>query len=364
MSITAGQTILAADFLTESEQNSTPASDSGRVAQLESDGRESISFHKDGFGDGSDGEITLDGSTDYNTFSSRSGDIYTLTRDVFANNLTINSGKTLKTDGYQIFVREKIDGAGTIDWGTPNNGGTGGSTVNSTPGTAGAAGAQSGTGRLKNNAGAAGAIGGTAGNNGGAGAPSANLNPALGSIGGSGGGSPDYGDGYNEGGVSGTITAPYRTFGKGLRFETIELFAIKSDNTLTYITNSAGGAGGSGGRGRSSGSTIAGGGGGAGGASGGTILIVARRWAGTFVIKSNGGNGGNGGSSSGAPGVTGGGGGGGGGGGVAVIIYAIKTWTGSYNLTGGTGGTGSTSGDNGTSGSTGVSYEINSNNLI
>jgi hypothetical protein len=55
------------------------------------------------FGDGSDGEAVLDGT---NTFSwaSKSGDTYTLTRDVFLTNLTLSGAAiTLKTANFRVF---------------------------------------------------------------------------------------------------------------------------------------------------------------------------------------------------------------------------------------------------------------------
>lgn len=67
---------------------------------------------KANFGDGSDGNVTLDGTTNFNAFSTRSGSIYTLTRDVFFMNLTLDTNVSfsviLKPNGFRIFVREKL----------------------------------------------------------------------------------------------------------------------------------------------------------------------------------------------------------------------------------------------------------------
>lgn len=48
MAITIGSNALATDFILQSEKNATPANDSGRVAQLEADGKISAFFTKNG----------------------------------------------------------------------------------------------------------------------------------------------------------------------------------------------------------------------------------------------------------------------------------------------------------------------------
>jgi hypothetical protein len=48
MAITAGQNALASDFITKAEKNATPANDSGRVPQLETDGKLHGFFTKNG----------------------------------------------------------------------------------------------------------------------------------------------------------------------------------------------------------------------------------------------------------------------------------------------------------------------------
>src|SRR3954463_16051566 len=56
------------------------------------------------FGDGSDGRVILDGSTDFG-FATRAGSTYTLTRDVYASALTIGPGVTVVPAGCRLFVR-------------------------------------------------------------------------------------------------------------------------------------------------------------------------------------------------------------------------------------------------------------------
>ena len=55
------------------------------------------------FGDGDDGDVTTSGNV-------------TLTRDMYYNNLTVATGHTITTDGFRVFVKEKltINGTGKI----------------------------------------------------------------------------------------------------------------------------------------------------------------------------------------------------------------------------------------------------------
>ena len=65
------------------------------------------------FGDASDGSATMDGAATV-TAASRSGSIYTLTRDAFYLNLTINNAVVLLTDGYTLCVRGTLTNNGQI----------------------------------------------------------------------------------------------------------------------------------------------------------------------------------------------------------------------------------------------------------
>lgn len=323
------------------------------------------------FGDGSDGDVVISSPT-------------TLTRDMYYNNLTVNS--TLTTNGFRIYVKETIDGTGTIAYPTPNNG-TNGTTGSTGSGGAGAN-AFSGTsyGTLLNVPGSGGGGGGVSGDTSTGGA--AGTGGVGTSFAGAGGGSGNAGAG-----------------GPG----------------ASRLIGNANNTGGSGGQSGGSGSgTVFGGGGGGGGASGGPIVIYAKNWEGTFALQSIGGNGGAGGNGigfltggtvingasggtggsdvsiskfqgyknffdimflhlnqlgtlilrhqAGAPGggggarggssvsSGGGGGGAGGAGGFAVVFYINKTWTGTTNFTGGTGGAGGSSpnNNNGQAGGNGI----------
>lgn len=329
------------------------------------------------FGDGSDGNITISSPT-------------TLTRDMYYNNLTVNS--TLTTNGFKIYVKNIIDGNGTIKYPTGNS---------------------------------------ASGRNGGNGFTGSSYGTLL-NVPGSGGGE----GGGKESSASGAGTGGYGTANNGAISTRDYGGAGGNRANRTIGDNNTGGAG-TGGACISGGSgTRVGGDGGGGGASGGIVVILARTFAGSFTIESIGGNGANGGNgTSGSSGTAttslstsgiggtggliespsyfgnninwdvdllylkqggslgirypsgaagggggdrnyaynsaGGGGGEGGIGGLAIIFYNTKTWTGSYILTGGTGGSGGTSpgggGANGTAGgngATGKYYEFSEVNFI
>jgi len=64
MTIVAGQTADANDFISESERDATPANDVGRVVKIESDAKVHPAFIRHGFGgDGSDGDLIVTSGT-------------------------------------------------------------------------------------------------------------------------------------------------------------------------------------------------------------------------------------------------------------------------------------------------------------
>jgi len=294
------------------------------------------------FGDGSDGNVTIAAPT-------------TLTRDMYYNDLTVTS--TLTTDGYKIFVKGTLSGAGTIDWGTANVGGVGAAGGSAAaPGAGGTAGAASGSGQFVSVAGQTGTSGGNPGGVGTAGTAKTSSLGGNGSAGGAGG---------NGGGAGGAAGAASVNTKVGV-FANLSIFGIDFKKDGTFIPYQAAAGSGSGGGGNSGGTGFGAGGGGGSGATGGTVFIAAYIWAGTFTIKSQGGAGGNGGTSY-LAGSGGGGGGAGGRGGSTFVIYKTKTWSGSYNITGGaagTGGAGTGAGVTGTAGSSGTSYELDITTLM
>ena len=266
------------------------------------------------YGDGSDGDVTISANT-------------TLTRDMYYNNLTVNSGITLSSGGYRIFVKNTLTNNGTI-----KNNGTNG--VNGQPG-AGTGGAGGSTGSLK---------GGTVGGN--------SLESAYGGGGGGGAGitfiaariivntGTVSANGGNGGNGSANSQTGYSNYGQA----------------GTSLDPGLGAAGAKGGDSRSSGGLT--------GASGGTLTAPTaakggfRTYPSCMLLREiesttqtiGGGTGGG----AGAQEISyGNGGGGGGGGGLVMILYTKLTDTGSITATAGTGGTGGNGGTNGTTGTDG-----------
>lgn len=326
-------------------------------------------------GTGSDGDVTIASGTT------------TLTRDMYYNSLTIDSGAVLVPAHYKIFVRNTFTNNGTIRL-NGNNGsnGTDGSNNNNVGGIGGAGGAVIAAGTLASVAGSDGGTRNTVPSSTGVQGAAVNANPSEGSsgvAGGASGASGSSGGGGAGAGVAGiaggTATAPIYNRIKTI-FNAVNFLEFAPGSSPSRILGSAGAgsgsAGGTGGRVGGDNWAQGGGGGGSGGV-GGTIFILCNEWAGNGLIESkggNGGNGGNGGVAGGGAVNSGGGGGGGGGsggdGGLFVIAYATKTWTGTVTLTGGSAGTGGTggagtgtggagvAGSNGNAGNTGTTIEI------
>jgi len=271
------------------------------------------------FGDGSDGDATIAGTT-------------TLTSDMYYNDLVVTG--TLNTANYRVFVKGTLSGNGTIQCNGNNaSGQTGGTSL---------------VGYFTTGAGANGAATQTSsGNPGFPGGNTSNITTALittaSSVGGV-GGSNGVQIGGNPG-TSGTRTTVVSKFGTNsfLTFYGLDI----SGTTFTKIISSIGGTGGGGGSRQTGGAAGNGGAGGGGGAPGGILALFCRYFTGTVTLRANGGNGGNG--ANGAANSGGGGAGGGGGnGGYILVIYGTKTWTGSYNVDGGTAGSAGTTDGGGT----------------
>lgn len=272
------------------------------------------------FGDGSDGDVTITGST-------------TLTRDMNYNNLTMGTGGFINTAGFRVHVLGKLLDTGNVSGAFRNNGVAGTSSVGSTGGAAAAAVAGVNIGGSI----ASGANGGAGGTGVGtqAGAATA-TSVAMGGVSGQGGkggnGTP------NAGGPARGATAPTQTL-------TMRRLSLDLTRAGVIAFGGVSGPGGSGGGG--DGTNAARGGGGP-GSGGGGIWIAARiietngstpaGW-----IQANGGNGGNGGPT--PVGNTGGGGGAcSAGGGFVYLVFAIRIGTavvGLIQVDGGTGGNGS-----------------------
>lgn len=278
------------------------------------------------YGDGSDGAFTLDG-TAVPAWATLAGTTYTMTRDCYMTDLTINSGITLGPVGRRIFGNGTFTHNGTIS----ANGFTG---LGATPGNAA-------TGANWFQAATQGGGGGNVGN----GTAGVNaLNSCVASAGGAGGAS-----GVRTGGAGGSVGIFSSRDGGGRHiastFPTIYWGTLPSAAQIAAATGGGGGAG--------DGSTRAGGGGGGGA---GIIGIFFKIVAGSGLIQAKGGAGVNGGTG----GVIGTGGGGGGGGGALMIITTTANYASllTIDLTGGAFGLGSTPGANGVVGGTGFTYQM------
>lgn len=244
------------------------------------------------YGDGSDGTAVCDGTSTV-VGMTLSGGNYTLTRDVFFTNLTINSGVSVLPSGFRVFALTlTVSGSLNAD-GSPGTATTGG-----------APGGGTGASPL-----AGGGIGGFS-------AGGQDTDPGLGGNGGAAGG----------GGGGGTVTPESQ--GTGLRAlpDALRMASFRSvgaqgaGGTWDAI---AGGAGG----GSDNGANAGGGGG------GGVLVVAAKALAGAGTISAKGGDG-----------FAAASGGGGGGGGVVSLITGMSSFSGIISVAGGAGGAGAAPG--------------------
>lgn len=317
------------------------------------------------FGDGNDGASTTAGN-------------YTLTRDMYFDSLTINSGVILKTAGFKLFVKGTLTVNGTIQF-NGNNGANGSNSAdNSSAGGAGGAGGTAtaiSTYSVFTNL--AGVAGGAGKNTGQAGSPVVTNATAYdgyvtqNGVAGAVGGLSNGGSGAQCSQVAGSAANTTMVKYLGSAYD-----IVAQINTLKTVADNAGATGGCAANHDTRSVLGSGGGGGGGaGASGGNIVIFAEKIiiGATGSIEAKGGNGGNGGNSGNATGnytglqicSTGGGGAGGAGGngGYITLVYSYLENSGSIVTTGGAGGTFGTAGVssctggvpnvNGTSGNTG-----------
>jgi hypothetical protein len=292
------------------------------------------------FGDGSDGNLTFDGTSvvfgitpvaNVYTFASAVS-----SRDLFANNLTINTGVTIRPAACRIFVRGLLDLQGTGKISYDGADGAVGSTVS-------VAGGNNTTAAL--NVGML-PLGGTGGqgtaNGAGTGGSSGNPVPRGLNSGGTGGTG-----GINGGGAGGGVALTETAAQGGCGSYVPASMGRVGNLTSAYAASGSGGGGGGGGG--------AGNSGGSGGAGGNWGFVAARTWQGTGSITAKGGAGGAGRP---APGAACGGGGGGGGGTLAVVTTQSTLPT--TDVTGGAGGAGTGGGTNGNNGGSGRLIDLSS----
>lgn len=309
------------------------------------------------FGTGIDGDVTLDGTNTY-SFLTKSGSIYTATRDLYLDNLSFGGAGQLNMVGFRLFVYGTWDPSGTsaqpsVYW-PANNG------ANASAASLGAGGAVSSVaGQLANGCAGSNGVGGTA-----TGTPG---NPTAGA---STGGSQRNNGG--RGGPPSTIVASGGTGSSGSGGNSILsgvptpfVFQLPYPNvtymsSLGAISAIGGGGGGTGGGGASGNGVNPGGGGGGGGAGGNMVYIAARTIAVTNglsgVAAVTGGSGGNGGTPVSGTNCGSGGGGSGGGGGLIHVVFQSLSGSGSMTVTanGGPGGNAGTPTGTGTSGKGGT----------
>lgn len=233
------------------------------------------------FGDGSDGDVVISSNT-------------TLIRDMYYNNLTVNTGITLDPNGYKIFVKDTCTVLGTGKIARNGGDGTDGTTFSA------------GTGGSAMNSGSCGigGKGGDGGYNGGAGGAGGSLTNSLVIS--------------NPAGTT-SVTAATNTKANpiiSIPKVFINDLAFNMKNTVGIFNGGAGGAGGN-----SSGQNGGYRGGGGGGTGGGVIFISASKivLAALDSVQSKGGKGGQGGQSGLGNGADGGGGNGG-----AIVIICRK----------------------------------------
>lgn len=302
-----------------------------------------VAFNKLFFGDGSDGAVTIVANT-------------TLTRDMYYSSLVVNAGVTLNTNGWRIFCRGDVGGAGTIanDGANGSNGGTG----NGTQGQGGKAGGYgtNSPGAYYSASGYPTCVANLSGSNGGNGGGPDGVgqsqgNPMIGYGGAAGAGGAGS---VGAAGPAGTTSLPaaskvdYHATSLLFGFATQQVAPMGGNTQISTLVTTlvpllGGASGGGGGFGAAGSGAGAGGGGG-----GGVVFIAARSLSGTLTIRAKGGDGGNGGNAN-------GGGGGGGGGGSAVIISLSNPAAGiTYSFPGGAGGLKNGTGVNGVAGSAGT----------
>jgi hypothetical protein len=285
------------------------------------------------FGMGTDGSITLDGSTSFVVGGSTitwSAGVATLDRDWYGAVITVTASCTIVVPGFNVHLRKLVVASGVTLTMRDN-----GNNAASLTGGSGLLGTNSSTARTSG-AGAAGRS--TAG----AGSNASNItSPGIGGAGGAGG---SAGSG---GGSGGTVAFTSSS----------QIDSGRPSGPMALITGKTlGGAAWKGGAGGGGGANSVGtGNSGAGGGGGGVIRISVALLVldGNLVVEANGGNGSN------ATGANNGGGGGGGGGYAGLMTAARRGNAPTVQANGGTGGNGIGTGSNGSAGSTGTVDNLN-----
>lgn len=291
------------------------------------------------YGDGSDGALHFDGSTTILGIVP-SGNVYTLTKNVFASSITLDSGVTIKTSQYVICCSGTFTFNGVLnDDGTNASGTTGGASLGGIlqQQTFGGFGTTAANGNFTTGGGVGGVFGGGSGGSGGSAGVA---------------GQPGATQSISAGGALLARTGEFWAL-TVLLSNTTTGFYSNIDSAFSQPNRNGTWTGGGGGNGCGDGASNSGAGGGAGG-----IILVRAKTLAVGAAASVSAKGGNGSNSAGGNAC----GGAGGGGGVGMFqcgTYsgtALTTAGGSPNvvLTGGTHGTGTGTGGNGGDGGTGT----------
>ena len=306
-------------------------------------------LNQDVFGDGSDGDVIISADT-------------SLTRDMYYDDLTVNTTKTLTTNGFKVFVKGTLN---TIDTGKIASNGNAG-TVGGVGSEGGGAGTGGEGGAVAYSTGTlpiplAGRAGGNAqvNNVGLPGTAGVNQAKALGNTDAvaGGAGATIGANAGGAGGAAGTKTGSILSTPRSL-IAAYNLFDLSSGTITQFGVAPSGGGGGGGGY---TATNSGGGAGGGGSGSSGGVVWIAARFVANITAQAIGGDGGAGGSAD-YVGVDGGGGGGGAGGNGGAIIFLYSKLTASSlsvaGGAGGAGGTGNVAGTAGTAGNVGVTISL------
>lgn len=275
-----------------------------------------------------DGSQTFDGSTTILGMVP-SANVYTMTRDIYCNTLTVNAGVTILNRGFRIFTTTlNVAATGLISSNGNNANGLNGGAIISASGVYQCAAGNGGNGR--NTTGAGNNGGGSGGNN----------------IGGSGSGAGGQADGGNLGGAGNISASPSANAGGFYHYIPWLFGRIPGATGNAILAMSGSGGGGGGGCNVGTGTASSGAGG-----SGGTNMAIFCKYLNNLGnITANGGNG----SNATATGDGKAGGGGGGAGGNVAVFYGEALSLGTITANGGAFGTGIGGGANGQAGSAGL----------
>jgi hypothetical protein len=305
---------------------------------------QAVASNIDMFGDGTDGTYVLDGTqAAVAGLFTKSGSVYTLSRDAFFSTLTANNTVTLKTNGFRLFVKVHLINNGTIA-NVGVNGNNGGNASGANAGAGGTFSKGAPGGYLRGDLGdtertGVGGNGGAVDVNGSNGGNATSLSNIIGNVGRTGVSGGANGNGSHTGGSGGTGPGSGLAGASGGMHNVLQAVMNRafSDTAIAWVGYHCNNGGSGGGAGGPAASSVAGGGGGSAGGNGGIMVVCANLVTGNGTFTVTGGVGGNGGNGSNNGTVGGGGGGAGHGGNGGWLIEVVRTdsaFTGTWVVTG------------------------------